>query len=475
MSIYRPRAAVTGRPAVRREGSRRRARDPAAPLAGLRLDALKVSFALFIVISISSVHAYFGFLRALRPGLVLWLVCVALVVLMPQKVRWANLLASWPSKAVLALAAIACLSAPFGLSLGGSGSYLLDVYLRVVAFFTILVAATNSVAALRFFVWAFVTSGAMVGLLSFTVMEMADVSGGGARLVALHMYDANDLGLIFLTAIPLGLLLVHASQGAGRWLAGAATAVMGAAVAMTGSRGAFVGFLVVVPALFFGLGEVSVLKRAGAVVVLAAALVLGSPEGYWERIETIFTPSADYNVTERHGRLQVAKRGLGYMLERPVLGVGVANFARAEVTISEMARRAAAGEGIPYLAPHNTYVQVGAEMGVVALGLWLSILYTGTVGVWRLRARLRSWSGKYAGEGDARFLFLMCSYLPISFLGFATTSFFVSHAYTPVFYVLTSFLAGLLTHQGCFAERGSGEIARKRAGNGWSGRATPIH
>jgi len=264
------------------------------------------------------------------------------------------------------------------------------------------------------------------------------------------------------------VLLFKASEGIRRWLAAGCLAVTCAAVAMTGSRGAFVGFLVVVPAIFFAMKDVSVTRRLGVVGAFVAALVLGAPQGYWERIETVFEPSEDYNVTDDHGRLAIAQRGLGYMMTYPVLGVGVANFSRAEGTISPLARNAMSGEAIRFLAPHNTYVQVGAELGVFAIAIWLSLFYLGIVGLRRLRATL-SRRGRAGGEKTAerRFLVLMCTYLPITFLAFATTSFFVSHAYTPVFYVLLALLAGTLTESGALRRR---DRATRIAMRGMDGR-----
>lgn len=435
-----------------------------------RPDTLRVSLFLFIVISISTVHAYFGFLRVLRPGLLLWAVALAAVFLIPRGVDWSNIGKSWPPKAVLMLTLIACLSAPMGLSLGQSGNFLLNVYLRVAAFFFMLVIAIRGVRDLSFFVWAFVSSAAILAVLSLTIMEVSTTFGGDARLVASFMYDANDLGLIFLCAIPLGVALFKGFDDWRRPLAAVCLGVTTAAVAMTGSRGAFVGFLFVVPAIFLAMKDVKMGKRAGVVIAFVLALVVGAPAGYWERIQTVFEPSEDYNVTSETGRVAIAKRGLGYMATYPILGVGIANFPRAEGTISPLARNAMSGEAIRFLAPHNTYVQVGAELGVVAMVIWLSLLYLGILGLRPVRKRIApgSQSDTAGLDPERRFLTLLCTYLPIAFLAFATTSFFVSHAYTPVIYVLLAILSGTIVLSRSL-------IRRDRAGHvGGTGRGGPL-
>jgi O-antigen ligase len=438
-------------------------RQPTPP--AFDLDALRVALFLFIVISISTVHAYVGILRVLRIGLLLWVAVIVCVILMPRSVRWRNVVASWPAKAVLALAILACLSVPFGLSIGGSGDFLLSVYFRILTLFFILVAAIRTVGDLALFTWATVISAAVLALLSLTVMDVT-TTFGGTRVEATSMYDANDLGLIFLVAIPMGLALFEATGKRGRWVAGLSLLVISSAVAVTGSRGAFVGMMVVVPALLVVMSHLSIMKRAAWVAVLALGLMVGAPDGYWDRISTIFDPSDDYNVTDYYGRVEVAKRGVGYMLERPLLGVGVTNFGWAEMTLSARARSSYSAEGIRPIAPHNTYVQVGAEMGVFALAIWLSLLWAGTVSLWKMRRVHKDRVESGQGGFEALFLFRCCTYFPVTFLAFASTSYFVSHAYTPVIYILVALLSGVYLLHGRSSASSVGLPARRRAANG---------
>jgi len=195
--------------------------------------------------------------------------------------------------------------------------------------------------------------------------------------------------------------------------------------------------------LFFALGRIALSKRMAGIAALLVALATAAPEGYWNQMGTTFNPETNYNFNTDYGRLNIAKRGIGYMLRYPVFGVGMANFGRAEGTISELsAQRARAGLSVPWIAPHNTFVQVGAEMGIPALLLWLGMLWAGTVGLLRLRKRIpKAWERQ---SGERRFLRDATLFLPISFLGFATTSFFLSHAYTPPFYILLAITAGVV-------------------------------
>jgi O-antigen ligase len=190
------------------------------------------------------------------------------------------------------------------------------------------------------------------------------------------------------------------------------------------------------------LRRISVVKRVGILVAVVASLFFAAPVGYWKQMGTLLNLKEDYNYSLDYGRKGVAKRGFGYMLGRPFFGVGVANFSRAEGTISPIASaRLSEGLSVEWIAPHNTYVNVGAEMGIPALTIWLALLLGGTVGLWRLRRRLpASWEYESA---ERKFLCDACLFLPISFLGFAVSSAFLSHAYTIVPYVIFAYLGGL--------------------------------
>jgi O-antigen ligase len=160
-------------------------------------------------------------------------------------------------------------------------------------------------------------------------------------------------------------------------------------------------------------------------------------------METIFATKTDYNYATEYGRIAIAKRGVGYMLRYPAFGVGIANFPRAEGTISPIAEsRIRRGMSVEWIAPHNTYVQVGAELGMPALGLWFGMLGAGTVGLLLLRRKTpASWDQE---SGERRFLRDMLLFLPMSYLAFAVTSFFLSHGYSSPVHILLAYTAGVV-------------------------------
>jgi O-antigen ligase len=399
--------------------------------------------AAFIILTISNVHMYVRPLAMLRPGMLLWLFVVTYPILVPASVRWSNLTAAWPAKVFVALGVTACLSVPFGLSIGAAGSYFIDVYSRVLLLGIVLMIGIRNVADLRTLVWAYVISMAILIVLGLTVMDVKAAPGGIQRLQSESMYDSNDLGVLFMVGLPLSMITFATSGIRGRMVSGFVIAGIPAMVAISGSRGALIGLAGVAVAFFVGVRTISFARKAIIAVSTLAALAVAAPAGYWTQMKTIIEPGDDYNLTSEAGRKQVAQRGLGYMLKYPVFGVGVGNFAGAEATISPLLKNLRPGDRQYVLAPHNTYVQVGAELGLGALVLWIGMLIGGIVSLARLnRSFPASWR---VGGADRQFLYHSSVFMPLSLVGFAVPSTFVSHAYLPSVYVLFACLAAVLT------------------------------
>jgi len=128
------------------------------------------------------------------------------------------------------------------------------------------------------------------------------------------------------------------------------------------------------------------------------------------------------------------------MMTYPLFGVGADNFPRAEGTISIKAKHHLDGEGIGFMAPHNSFVQIGAETGVPGLLLWSSLCFGGALMMRRLRRRVpNAWE---FGDPEERFLHAGVTFLPVAWIGFIATAFFVSFAYLDPIYTLSAISAG---------------------------------
>jgi O-antigen ligase len=430
--------SVTVPAAKRRVGTR-----TVAAVRGLvpTFDPIRLALFALTVLTVSRIHQHFGFIAQLRPAMILAAATLFFALLNPNELVRGNLLRTWPAKVIFGLAVAACLSVLFGIAMGQSGRYVIESYSKVIIFAFLLIAATRSVRDMATFVWGYVVGCALLAWLSLFVFGLVQDDGMSYRLNDLYTFDANDVGCVMMIGLALTLLLFQASKGHGRWIAAVMLVAIGATLSKTGSRGAFVAAVIVGVYLLVLLKNVSIFKRLLFVGVVGVAVAVTAPPGYWDRMLTITEPTHDYNWTDVNGRIEVAKRGLSYMTDHPLFGIGISNFPVAEGTISEKARTRVAGTGIRWAAAHNSYVQVGAELGIPGLMLWLALILGGIVGMHRLRSRMpKHWA---RGDPEERFLYMTALYLPVALVGFGVSSFFVSFAYLDPIYIVAALMAGL--------------------------------
>jgi O-antigen ligase len=168
------------------------------------------------------------------------------------------------------------------------------------------------------------------------------------------------------------------------------------------------------------------------------ALAVAAPQGYMKQMSTIFNPQDDYNWTSATGRKEVAKRGLGYLRDyNPFTGVGIANYGRAEGTLSAEARER---EGVfRWTAAHNSYLQVLVETGPMGGVCFVAIIVTGLLTGRRVTRLMRR---APPDASHPRLMNAVTDYLPIAFLGFSITCFFLSFGYLDILYILAALAAG---------------------------------
>jgi O-antigen ligase len=415
---------------------------PARAIAA-KPDTLRWSLAALIVFEISRVHGRYAILAVARP---LMLLTVIALVAAFMNTRALAPDAWWRRPQVMiliGLAVVAMGSIPFGISPGGSFYFFRESFSKTVLGALLLTAAIRGTRDLRFFIWAYVIASLVLVWLALFVFEMS-TSGGVTRLSALDTWDANDLGVILLVGLPLCGLLFQTSKGTGKAISAITLLGIGAAIARSGSRGGFLGFVAVLAAYLFSLKGTSVGARLGIVAVIVGGLSIAAPSGYWEQMQTILKPTEDYNWDARQGRRQIAIRAMGYMMGRPAFGIGIDNFGRAEATISDFAiaqRDDPTAPGIKWSVAHNSYLQAGAELGIPGLVLFAALVAMCAIVAFRVRKQIpEEWR---LGSPDEQFLYQAARFLPIATLGFAVPAYFVTFTYNDPIYILTAMTSGL--------------------------------
>ena len=208
-------------------------------------DPLRVALFVLTVLTISRVHQAYPLLAKFRPALLLVAASIGYAYLNPRYLTRTNVLRLWPMRLVAALGVLACCSAAFGISLGGSASFILNSYVKTLAYAFLIAVSVRHVRDLYTFVWAYVISCGVLSFFSIFVFGITKGNSYVTRLNNLYTYDSNDLGVVMMMGFPLTLLLLTVERGTKRWVVMLILIGMSATMARSGSRGGFLGFVAV--------------------------------------------------------------------------------------------------------------------------------------------------------------------------------------------------------------------------------------
>jgi len=387
----------------------------------LSWDPLLVSVGAYILFAVGRVHELFPALMALKPTLLAGAIAIVLFWSDRHAERRVGPLFIPTTRCLIAFCGWMLLSVPWALVVGNSFELAVNNFLKTFVMFFIIAGAVRGPRDVERLLWIYFLSATVYAAVVLTRFD------DGGRLGKLYYYDANDFATFAVTAIPFGLFGLRVGRSAlTRGFAAAGLLLLTLAFLRTGSRGGFLALMVMGGYLLIKFKTVRIqwrLAAAGAVVVVA--LAAASTE-YWERMGTILSDD-DYNRTDESGRVQIWQRGLGYMLSFPVFGVGPNNFGTAEGTLSELATRQQFGVGVRWNAPHNSFVQVAAELGVVGIVLFIALFVTAFKALRVAGLRRRTPRGEPA---------LLSQTLTASLLGFVAGAFFLTLAYSEMLFTL---------------------------------------
>ena len=305
-----------------------------------------------------------GFMALLRPALVLEaLLLVFTLMHLAQLVS--NV--SFRNKQVVLFSALVCiimLSTPFALHRGLALTFVFTEYVSVVLFFFFffLIATSNAVVKNVF-------RTACLAIAVYTIFSLVGGRLNQGRLGVGEMFDPNDLAYVFISILPLNFLFLARENPLYMRCVSIFNICFGSlAVLMTGSRGGFIGLLVVFIMLLFSKTRSVRFGHKVVFVVLCLALVIFKSNSIdFERLSTTFQPEKDYNVTDEFGRVDLWKMGLNMMLTHPLTGVGPNCFPMA------VAQDREARGSIPrWQTAHNSLVPDRGRNG----DYWLHSLYS---------------------------------------------------------------------------------------------------
>ena len=230
--------------------------------------------------------------------------------------------------------------------------------------------------------------------------------------------DSNYEALSILVVIPLALCVARLDP-ARRWrrLGVLGAVAMAGAVTLTESRGGVIGLASIVLGEF--LSRRTALYKSCVALAIAIA-VLAAPSNLWRRMKSIQISGTAVNeaAESTEVRWQVLIAGMHMIQAHPVFGVGLDEYKPLSVSYND------ALQGTHGNIAHNTYMQVAAEGGLVALGLFVALMIMAL----RNCATVRKFSEHSLGD--------LAAALKSSIIAYAIAAFFLSATYQVFYWLL---------------------------------------
>jgi hypothetical protein len=317
--------------------------------------------------------------------------------------------------------------------------------LAVVFIVTTLVAGTED-----YLVVSRVAVLVLAGLAALTLVQEVLLSNGTTLMgfsnilletsadqpVARHsgpLSDPNFWARILVLFVPLALSLwSYREQGKLRWCWLATATMLCIGTYLSGSRGGLISLGLAVILWFILMG-----KPAKTLLLIPILLALLWRTPIWSGLEQLTeiqetrSGQGDPSVV---GRLVALEGGLRLFLDHPILGVGPGNFTLA---LEDYPQRPPAE-----IAPHNVYLEMAAEGGLVGLLAW--ILFYGSAIFVAVRALILSDPSE--DLIDPSFSTLLARAAIAGLLGWAVASVSIHLTYLQMASVVIGLAAGLDVH-----------------------------
>lgn len=369
---------------------------------------------LLIMISVGRIQEMIPGLAVLKLGKVAFGLAFMLYFISPKRSD-VEVFSSPQMKYAFFIFLLGLVSTPFSFWPGQSYNFMLFKFSTTFLFLFLILKIATTYADMKKITWGIIISLMVLGAKSLLSGGDRITSGGGT-------YDPNDLAFIMVLFLPLFYFCMKNERGILRWLLVVVLMVAIATIIATQSRSGFLGTVIV--ALGIAIKErmnlVKIMLGAG---IMALLFSFFASTDYGERISTIFTPEQDYNTSASGGRIAIWKRGLQLMLENPVLGVGPFVFEVAEGTkhIDE-----STGTTGKWSAAHNSFIQIGAELGITGLILFVMMLVSSIRSLRRLQRDL---------PVDSELRWIVYA-LEVGLYGYIVCGFFISQAYSAALFLM---------------------------------------
>jgi O-antigen ligase len=353
--------------------------------------------------------------------------------------------------AILVLGGLMLVLAPFSIWLGGVVQTFNELYSKIILIYLLTINVLTSPRRIERLTWILVLTSGYIGFrATLDYVRGVNLIAHGTRVmgsVGGIMQNPNDLALNMVAILPFAIFFaVRRDTLPKRLFAAICAAVMVCAIVATGSRGGFIGFVM----MMLLTGATTIRRKPGyaiaGVLIFMCALPI-VPQQYWVRLSSMLDEKKDeYGTLE--ARRTLLKESWQAYLENPITGVGAGQFKNWNPEGREQA----------WHESHDVWLQVASELGTAGLIVFVYLVGRGVLAVWRTRrliARLkpsrkrRRRAGRFpqaaAADAAARplvteqewnFLDAHSAAMMASIIGWIVCASFASVAYNWTFYYL---------------------------------------
>jgi probable O-glycosylation ligase (exosortase A-associated) len=296
----------------------------------------------------------------------------------------------------------------------------MDYYNKLFLIYFVVLALANSEKKLVVLAWVIMLS---IAYLAYWANEMYFLHGWsvvhGPGKPGATFYDENDFAMVMVMGVPFIWYLMRGTKNALVRIALLGLLPVAAhGIMTTFSRGGFLGLTASMAVI--ALREKN--RRLGGLMLACGVVFFLAFAGaeYRARIHSISTYEEDRSAT---GRIESWKVGTAMAVKNPLFGVGLKRYMQAFPYYSNLQPRAA----------HNSWVQLGGECGLVALGCYAGLVLLTVRSLRRVGRRIPHLPPE-SGENSE----VLVRMMEVSLIGYLVCGFFLSMEDFEFFYVLVA-------------------------------------
>jgi hypothetical protein len=287
-------------------------------------------------------------------------------------------------------------------------------FVKVILMFIIMVNVVRSEARLKVLMLLILVISCWMSVAAMNDYRMGRFNLPGQRIEGIigGLFDnPNDMALHLVTMVPIAIAFFLSTRRLlGKLIYPVCVGLMIAGIVASFSRGGFLGLVCATGVLMWRLARRNRALFLAIALVLCAGFIVLAPSDYRTRLAT----TGDGSSVQRQNDL---KRSLLVLIHHPLLGVGMNNY----VLFSNTEH-----------ATHNAYTQVGSEMGVPAMMVYILLLLSAIKPLRRIGLDVSETGRK------SRLRYLAAG-IEASLVGYMVASFFSSVAYLWYLYYLVGY------------------------------------